>query len=80
MNESVFLPFRLIAGFSDGTMDYFSGLTERDAAAAMEAAQARHGDIIYYDAVTDIHYDRGRFRASLPDPPVLPVIDLTDPG
>ena len=76
MSEFYF-PFRLVAAFSDGSRLYFDGLTEAAARAGMEAAQAVHGDITWYDGVTDASYDHGRYYATIPDPPQIAVIDLT---
>lgn len=45
--------------------------------AAMEAAQTAHGEITWFDGVTDQHYENGRYYASLPDPPQIAVIDLS---
>lgn len=70
-------PFRLVAAFSDGARLYFDGLTEAAARAKMEAAQAVHGDITWYDGVTDVSYDHGRYYASIPESPQIAVIDLT---
>lgn len=76
----VFLPFRLVAAFSDGARLLFDGLTEDCAKAAMEAAQGQHGDITWYDGVTDQHYENGRYIGTLPTPPEITIIDLTDPS
>ena len=71
-------PFRLVAAFSDGSRLYFDGLTEAAARAEMEAAQALHGDITWFDGVTDALYDHGRYYASIPAAPQIAVIDLTE--
>lgn len=76
--DSVFLPFRLVASFSDGSRLLFDGLTESAARAAMEAAQTAHGEITWYDAVTDLNYDHGRYYKTMPDPPEIAIIDLTE--
>lgn len=39
----------------------FDGLTEQQAQNRMEAAQALHGDICWYDGVTDQHYEKRPF-------------------
>jgi hypothetical protein len=44
----------------------------------MEAAQALHGDICWYDGVTDQHYENGHFYKLTPPPPTINMIDLTD--
>ncbi len=77
MNE-VFLPFRLVASFSDGSRLLFDGITEDVARKSMEVAQDQHGDITWWDGVTDEHYDRGRYFAAMPDPPGITIVDLTE--
>ena len=54
MNEvpEVFPAYRLVAEFADGQRLTFDGLTEQQAQDRMEAAQAQHGDICWYDGVT----------------------------
>ena len=44
----------------------------------MEAAQAQHGDICWYDGVTDQHYENRKYYKLTPQPPEIIVIDLTD--
>ena len=44
----------------------------------MEAAQAQHGDLTWYDGVTDLHYEDGRHCAMIPPPPTVNLFDLTD--
>ena len=46
-------------------------------------AQVEHGDITWFDGVTDEHYENGRFYAAFPPPPhsPFPIIDTTgDPN
>lgn len=76
----VFLPFRLVAAFSDGSRLLFDGFTEKQAQQRMESAQVQHGDITWYDGVTDGHYENGRYIGTLPTPPEITIIDLTDPS
>lgn len=45
---------------------------------ALEAAQAQHGDIVWYDGVTDQHYERGVYHALAPQPPVIDIFDFTE--
>lgn len=80
MNEvpEVFPAYRLVAEFADGQRLAFDGLTEQQAQDRMEAAQARHGDICWYDGVTDHHYENGKYYKLAPQPPEIIVIDLTD--
>ena len=55
-NADIFPAYRLVAQFADGQRLTFDGLTEQQAQTRMEAAQALHGDICWYDGVTDQHY------------------------
>lgn len=75
MNK-VFLPFRLVASFADGSRLLFDGITEDAARRAMEAAQDQHGDITWWDGVTDDHYDHGHFYAVMDPTPEITIIDL----
>ena len=59
-NMAVYPPYRLVAQFADGVRLLFDGLTEAQAQQSMEAAQAQHGDIAWYDGVTDLHYENGK--------------------
>ncbi len=80
-NQSQIFPaHRLVAEFADGRRLTFDGFTYEQAYAAMEAAQDEHGDITWFDGVTDEHYENERFYASIPSPPhsPFPVIDTTD--
>ncbi len=76
----VYPAHRLVAQFADGQRLTFDGLTKQQARDSMERAQAQHGDIVWYDGVTDEHYENGIFHAAVPPPPVLPfpILDLTD--
>lgn len=56
-NMAVYPPYRLVAQFADGARLLFDGLTEAQAQQSMEAAQAQHGDIAWYDGVTNLHYE-----------------------
>ncbi len=76
--QQVFPAFRLVAQFADGQRLYFDGLTEHQARQRMEAAQAQHGDLTWYDGVTDLHYEDGRHCAMIPPPPTVNLFDLTD--
>ena len=40
--------------------------------------KAQHGDICWYDGVTDQHYENGKYYKLTPQPPEIIVIDLTD--
>lgn len=54
MNDAEFFaPWRLVAAFADGSRLLFDGLTEEQAYDAMIAAQEQHGDIGYWNRVTD---------------------------
>ena len=76
--QQIFPAFRLVAQFADGQRLTFDGLTEQQAQQSMEAAQAQHGDICWYDGVTDLHYEKGRYHQLTPLPPEINMIDLTD--
>lgn len=76
--QKVFLAYRLVAEFADGQRLTFDGLTEQQAQNRMEAAQIVHGDICWYDGVTDQHYENGRYCALVPPPPTITMIDLTE--
>lgn len=79
--QQIYPAFRLVAQFADGQRLYFDGLTEQQAQQRMEAAQAQHGDLTWYDGVTDLHYENGRYHAMVPPPPSVTMIDLTEcPG
>lgn len=77
MNE-VFLPYRLVAAFADGSRLYFDDISESRALAAAQAAQAVHGDITWFDGVTDANYDHGLLLDLLPPPPEITLIDLRE--
>ena len=80
-NADIFPAYRLVAQFADGQRLTFDGLTEQQAQTRMEAAQALHGDICWYDGVTSSPLC---VRASIaaanpaPPPPTINMIDLTD--
>ena len=77
-NMTVYPPYRLVAQFADGARLLFDGLTEAQAQQSMEAAQAQHGDIAWYDGVTDLHYENGKYYKLIPPPPEVTLIDLTE--
>ena len=77
-NMAVYPPYRLVAQFADGARLLFDGLTETQAQQSMEAAQAQHGDIAWYDGVTDLHYENGKYYNLIPPPPEVTLIDLTE--
>lgn len=77
-NADIFPAYRLVAQFADGQRLTFDGLTEQQAQNRMEAAQALHGDICWYDGVTDQHYENGHFYKLMPPPPTINMIDLMD--
>lgn len=79
--QQIYPAFRLVAQFADGQRLYFDGLTEQQAQQRMEAAQTQHGDLTWYDGVTDLHYENGRYHAMVLPPPSVTMIDLTEyPG
>jgi len=73
-----FPPWRFVAEFADGARILFDGLTEEQARRAMEAAQETHGDIFWYDGVTDENYTDGQYHKLVPRPPMITFIDLED--
>ena len=77
-NMTVYPPYRLVAQFADGARLLFDGLTEAQAQQSMEAAQTKHGDIAWYDGVTDLHYENGKYYKLIPPPPEVALIDLTE--
>ena len=77
-NMAVYPPYRLVAQFADGARLLFDGLTEAQAQQSMEAAQAQHGDIAWYDGVTDLHYENGKYYKLIPPPPEVALIGLTE--
>ena len=70
-----FAPWRLVAAFADGSRLTFDGLTEEQAKDAMEAAQEEHGDIGYWNRVTDQNYEDGRYYKTVPPPPCINIVD-----
>lgn len=74
----IYPAYCLVAQFADGSRLRFSGITYEQAYTAMNEAQAEHGDIAWYDGVTDEHYENGKFYAAIPPPPQLP-FPLIDP-
>ena len=76
----VFAPYRCAAAFADGSRLTFDGLTRDQARTAMEAAMEQHGDIGWWDWVTDENYRKGEYHKLIPPPTHLPfpVFDLTD--
>ena len=58
-NADIFPAYRLVAQFADGQRLTFDGLTDQQAQTRMEAAQALHGDICWYDGpAADDQHDR----------------------
>lgn len=76
--NEIFLAYRLVAAFSDGCRLLFDGITEDEARRSMEAAQQSHGDIVWYDGVTDTNYVSGRYYRTLPPPFEISVIDFSE--
>lgn len=71
-----FAPWRLVAAFADGSRLLFDGLTEEQARDAMESAQEEHGDIGYWNRVTDLNYEDGRYYKTTPEPTTIHVVDM----
>lgn len=78
MNEAQFFaPWRVVAEFADDSRLTFDGFTEEQARAAMEAAQNEHGDIAWWDHVTDVNYSDGQYYKTLRQPPTVHVVDFS---
>ena len=43
----------------------------------MEAAQTEHGDIGYWNRVTDINYEDDQYCGALQEPPAVHVVDFS---
>lgn len=78
MNEAQFFaPWRVVAEFADDSRLTFDGFTEEQARAAMEAATEEHGDISWWDHVTDVNYTDGQYYKTLHQPPTVHVVDFS---
>lgn len=78
MNEAQFFaPWRVVAEFADDSRLTFDGFTEEQARAAMEAAMEEHGDISWWDHVTDVNYTDGQYYKTLHQPPTVHVVDFS---
>lgn len=78
-NARAFAPYRLVAAFADGSRLLFDGLTEAQAYDKIVAAAELHGDVAWYDGVTDQHYENGRYYQLVPESGLhLTHIDLTE--
>lgn len=81
MNDTkVYAPYRCVASFADGSRLTFDGLTRDQARNTMEAAMDQHGDMGWWNWVTDENYRNGEYYKLIPPPPHLPfpLIDVTD--
>ena len=67
--------WRLVAALRTAPACWFDGLTEEQAREAMEAAQEEHGDIGYWNRVTDQNYEDGRYYKTVPPPPCINIVD-----
>ncbi len=76
----IFAPYRCAAAFADGSRLTFDGLTREQARASMESAMEQHGDLGWWNWVTDENYRNGEYYKLIPPPPHLPfpIIDVTD--
>lgn len=78
MNEAQFFaPWRVVAEFADDSRLTFDGFTEEQTRAAMEAATEEHGDIAWWDHVTDVNYTDGQYYKTLHQPPTVHVVDFS---
>jgi len=74
-----FAAYRLVAAFADGSRLLFDGPTEEAAYNQIAAAAKQHGDVAWYDGVTDQHYEKGRYYKLVPETGLhLTHIDLTE--
>lgn len=55
--------FCYVAEFADETKQYFYGFTRRIVMRKIEGAQRKHGDIAFYDYVTDEFFIDGQRRS-----------------
>lgn len=81
MNDAkVYAPFRCVAAFADGSRLLFDGLTREQARSTMDAAMEQHGDIGWWNWVTDENYRNGEYYKLIPPPPrfPFPILDLSD--
>ena len=70
MNDAkVYAPFRCVAAFADGSRLLFDGLTREQARSTMNAAMEQHGDIGWWNWVTDENYRNGEYYKLIPPPP-----------
>lgn len=75
----VFPPFCLVAQFADGSRLTFDGLTEEQALDRITAATHTRGDVVWYDGVTDQHYEKGKYYKLIPESGARVIgIDLTE--
>ena len=67
MNDAkVYAPFRCVAAFADGSRLLFDGLTREQARSTMDAAMEQHGDIGWWNWVTDENYRNGEYYKLIP--------------
>lgn len=61
-NKPLEMPaYCLVASYADGTRQLFYGDTDEEAQEKLEAAMSEHGQITWYDDVTDLNYQRGKY-------------------
>ncbi len=77
-SEEFFVPWRVVAAYGDGARLTFDGFTEEQAKDAMEAAQDEHGCISWWDRVTDLNYEDGRYYRTTPEPPTIHVLNIDE--
>ena len=69
----------LVAEFSDGTRQRFYADTENEALDKIAKATEEHGDIAWYDGVTDEKYIQGTYHKLVKDEaPHIQGIEITD--
>lgn len=65
---SAYARFCFVAQYDDGARLLHYGPTEAAIMDAIAAAVRSHGDVVWYDGVTDQHYTKGRYYLLDDDP------------
>lgn len=72
-----FWPEKAVAAYADGWRNVFSGVTQKSLLEQMQACIRCHGDITYWNTVTNLYYDDGAFFLCEGKPPEIAIVDLT---
>lgn len=73
----IFMPFCIVAAFGDGQRIRFPGIDKDHCYDLMLSACEQHGDVTWYDYVTDEFYENGVYYKLTPQPPTVNVVDYT---